>query len=222
MGRDRVVRWGENKPTNSAVLATVREFFGPSACEQPTGRDLYLFTIPMDFSDPKHPLSEYAREDGDRIIEVIVSTGYVNVETRATDRFTDAVADELAATLSWYYGGTIEGGVSQREYARFKGEPVWRDRARALEKAINASLRGGIPRDKFAKWAESCGWSRVTTPSSSVYPMGREEWSIADKDGCLSLSPVEHVTLGDVEYLARNCNRSFVSALEWIFGDGDE
>ena len=28
MGRDRVVRWGENKPTNSAVLATVLDFAG--------------------------------------------------------------------------------------------------------------------------------------------------------------------------------------------------
>lgn len=150
---------------------------------------------------------------------MILSAKYVNVETRMTDRFTDAVGDELAATLSWYYGGVIECGVSQREYARFEGQPVYRVRAAALEKAIRASLLSGVPRDKFAEWAESRGWWRETTPSSSVDPMGREEWSIAGKDGCLSLSPVDPITLGDVEYLARNCNQSFAVALEEIFGD---
>ena len=219
MGRDRYVRWGEKVPTNAEVLATARDFFGPSATEETIGREQYAFRLPMRFSDPKHPLAGCAREDGERCVEVILSARYANIETRMTDRFTDAVADELAATLSWYYGGIIDGGVSQREYARFKGQPVYRARAEALEKAIDVSLRSGVPRDKFAKWVESRGWSRVMTPSISVDPMGREEWSIAGKDGCLSLSPIEQVTLGDVKYLARNCNQSFAVALEEIFGD---
>lgn len=211
MGRDRYVRWGEKAPTNVDVLSTARDFFGPSAAEKNIGREQYAFRLPMRFSDPKHPLAGCAREDGARVVEVIIAAEYVNVETRMTDRFTDAVADELAATLSWYYGGTIEEGVSQREYARFEGKPFYQSRAAALEKAINAAAHGGIPRDKFAKWATSLGWR---TPTA-----GREEWEHPSMMGSLGLSMFAKVTFADVEFIARTSKKSLAASLEEIFGD---
>jgi hypothetical protein len=44
MGRDRYVNWGEKAPTYSEVLATARDFFGPSAEEGSLGREWYEFS----------------------------------------------------------------------------------------------------------------------------------------------------------------------------------
>lgn len=86
-------------------------------------------------------------------------------------------------------------------------------RSEALERAVDSVAHGGIPRDKFAKWAQSLGWSSPT--------IGREEWEHPSVMGCLALSMFAKVTLADVEYIAGVSKKSLAASLEDIFGAGE-
>ncbi len=123
MGRGRQVKWNATPPTREAIEATTREFFGPSATYEVGGQSV-IVTIPMAFSDTRHPASGNRREGGVRYVSVWFFDDAVVVETQYADRFTDAVADELAAIFSWYFNGTIQDGVSRKEDAKFRGDPI--------------------------------------------------------------------------------------------------
>lgn len=208
MGRGREVKWNAAPPTREALEATTREFFGPSATYE-TCEHSVVVVLPMAFSDTRHPESGNRREGTERCIEVWFSDGNVNVETRHADRFTDAVADELAAVFSWYFDGTIQDGVSRKEYAKFRGEPFWPTRGRALERAIEACADTGIPHDKLAVWLAANGWVRFPIEGQYLYEWRRGEATFGHAT-CLA------VLLRDVKTIADVHGRTLASVLEEI------
>ncbi len=208
MGRGRQVEWNATPPAREAIEATAREFFGPSATYEADDQRVVVL-LPMAFSDTRHPESGNRREGTERCIEVWFSDRSVNVETRHADRFTDAVADELAAVFSWYFNGTIQEGVSRKEYAKFHGETFWPTRGRALERAIDACADTGIPHEKLAVWLAANGWELVDSDNEYILDWRRGEDAFAVGHGL-------SILLRDVKFLANVHGRTLASVLEEI------
>lgn len=216
MGRDRFVKWRGEAPSRETVETTAAEFFGPSVNVTTDPGKSVFYTLPMAFSDPKHPLSEYRRDGEGRCVELWFHEGSINIETRHADRFTEAVADELAATLSWYYNGVIEGGVSRREYAHFVGETECQRYARSLAEAID---RGSVPIEKVVAYLRrKDGWLR----HESVYePLGSQYWFWGGNLSHRVILRSDFVRLEDVREIARHEGRKTVAVVGEIMGRGD-
>lgn len=211
MGRGRTVAWNGTRPSQEALEATTREFFGPSAKYEP-GKQCLFVVLPMAFSDTRHPVSGEKREGGERYVCVWFFDDAVVVETQHADRFTDAVADELAAIFSWYFDGAIQDGVSRKEYAKFRGEPFWPTRSRALERAVEACAERGIPNAKMERWLAANGWVRVDSGNEYILDWHRGEDAFAVGHGL-------SILLRDVKFLANVHKRTLASVLEEIMKD---
>lgn len=219
MGRDRFVDWNAVPPSRDAVLTTAREFFGPDAIETAAGDSCFEFAMPMEPSAVHHPLATYRNPcDDPRVVEVWFHDDAVNVETRQSDAFTNCVADELASILSWYYNGTIEDGVSRREYAHFAGEPFWRQRANALTRALEMLAKGGIDRalvDAYLR--DSKQWEECPPDPSAPDVAGWfHECELANGKmaDILELPAEPTVTIERVVEIARHEGRNLASVLE--------
>lgn len=211
MGRVRTVKWNATPPAREAIEATTREFFGPSATYE-TDKHHVSVALPMAFSDTRHPVSGDKREGGERYVDVWIDENgddAIDVETQHVDRFTDAVADELAAVFSWYYDGTIQDGVSRKEYAKFRGETFWPTRGRALERAVEACADKGIPHEKLAVWLAANGWERVADGDKYV-----TDW--VRGDDLFEMAEGFAVLLRHVKRLAGIHGRTLASVLEEI------
>ena len=210
MGRGRQVQWNATPPTRAELEATTREFFGPSATYE-FGDQRVFVVLPMAFSDTRHPVSGDKREGTERYVSVWFFDAVV-VETQYADRFTDAVADELAAVFSWYFNGTIQEGVSRKEYAKFRGETFWPTRGRALERAIEASLDDGLPRESVIAWAVKHGWA------VEVETVHRTSYDILSRESCDDIVLMREcpVTFDEIESIAEPCDIKVSAALEEI------
>ena len=233
MGRDRFVRWDAEPPSREVVLATAREFFGPDAIETAEGEACVTFSVPMDPSAVHHPLATYKIPcDSPRAVEIHFhpKTNAVNVETRGADAFTNCLADELAAHISWYYDGTIDEGVSRREYAHFAGEPFWQKRADALTRALEMLARGGIERALVDAYLDGNGrWEKCPPDPSAPDVDGwfhERELAKGKMAELLELPAEPTVALARVAEIAQHEGRNLASVLETMMappcGEGDD
>lgn len=111
---DRVVRWKEQRPTAEQLQLLLEDFFN-GAAELRWDQDRWFCALPGKPCEPfKRLRDDVVTRDSQmgmditRWIEVWLSDESVYVMTRHADRFTNALAEELANLLAWGWKGERE------------------------------------------------------------------------------------------------------------------
>ena len=114
MALDRVVRWKDLQPTHEHIQTLIEDFFGDAARVTWEG-DRWFCVLPGSPSEPFRRLRDDVVTLGSQVgmaserwIEVWPNANFVYVMTRHADRYTNALAEELAQLITFGWKGERE------------------------------------------------------------------------------------------------------------------